>query len=87
MDTKDDSFKKFGYDNIRITFCIGGLILVVLLLVFGSTIKSSDDNENTVSESENSISTDYVPEISENSILDDMVVSNNTISGIDMSQF
>lgn len=63
MDTKDDSFKKFGYDNIRITFCIGGLILVVLLLVFGSTVKSSNDNENTVSESGNSISTDYAQKL------------------------
>ena len=86
MNKNDDSFKKYGYDNIRIAICIGGLILVILLLVFGGTIKSSDDNENTVSESENSISS-MVPEISENSILDDMVVSNNTISGIDMSQF
>ena len=77
MNKNDDSFKKYGYDNIRIAICIGGLIIIVLLFTIQSIGKISE-------ESKNSVSID-VPEISDNSILDDISVSNNTISGIDMN--
>lgn len=78
MNKDDDSFKKYGYDNIRIAICIGGLIVIVILFTIQSIGKISEENKNSVSMID-------VPEISDNSILDDISVSNSTISGIDMN--